>query len=141
MNLIGTIVVYFGLLAVLVGGLSILRPLTFVGIWSRVQGLILVAIGAVVFLVGANLPVKEMRVATPVTRLDEFVPAYEFEELHSTQIHAPPKQVAAAVLEVTSREIALFQALTWIRRGGSSGKVSLLNAPPDEPVLSVALRT
>jgi hypothetical protein len=31
--------------------------------------------------------------------------------------------------------------LTWIRRFGSPGTESILNAPPNEPILSVALRT
>jgi hypothetical protein len=141
MNLIGTIVVYVGLLALLVGGLSILRPLTFLGLWSRGQGVMLLVGGVAVFLIGAHLPASEKRAETQATRLDELVPAFEFQESHSILIQAPQERVAEAIHEVTPREIALFRALTWIRRGGRSGKESILNPPPDEPVLSVALRT
>ena len=141
MNLIGSIVVYAGLVGALVGGLSILRPLTFLGIWSRLQGVMLLVAGVVVFLIGANLPAKEQRVGTPVSYLDEFVPAYQFEEFHSIQIHAPRERVSEAIRDVTPNEIALYRTLTWIRRGGQSDKESMLNPAADKPLLDVALRT
>src|SRR5215470_8856648 len=118
MNLIGTILVYAGLVAFLVGGVSILRPLTFLGIWSRVQALILVAGSVVAFLVGVGLPAREERVQTPATHLDEFVPAYQFGEVHSIRIQAPRERVYAAIQQVTADEISFFQTLTWIRQGG-----------------------
>jgi len=141
MNLIGTIVVYAGLLALLVGGLSILRPLTFINIWSRFQGVMLLIGGIVVFLIGANLPAKEQRVATPVTHLDEFMPAYQFGEFHSILIHAPHERVYGALRDVTADEITFFRTLTWIRRFGQPGPEGILNPPPDQPVLDAALRT
>jgi hypothetical protein len=141
MNLVGTILVYIGLLTLLVGGLSVLRPLTFLGIWSRVQGVMLLVAGAAVFLLGANLPASEKRVETPATHLDEFVPVYQFSEFHSIRINAPRQKVFQAIQEVSADEISLFRALTWIRRGGRSGQESILNAPPGKPLLEVALRT
>jgi PAT family beta-lactamase induction signal transducer AmpG len=50
MNLVGTILVYAGLLAVAVGGLSVLRPMTLLGF--RVQGVPLLLVGVAVFLIG-----------------------------------------------------------------------------------------
>jgi PAT family beta-lactamase induction signal transducer AmpG len=50
MNLVGTIVVYAGLLVALVGGLSVLRPLTFLGF--HVQGVRLLLVGVAAFLIG-----------------------------------------------------------------------------------------
>jgi hypothetical protein len=141
MNLIGTILVYLGLLAFLVGGLSILRPLTSLNIWTRLQGVMLLVIGVGVLLVGTNLPAKEQRVESPATHLDEFVPAYQFGEFHAIQIKAPRKRVYAAIREVTADEISLFRTLTWIRRFGRPGPQSILNAPPNEPILAVAMRT
>jgi len=140
-NLIGTILVYLGLLTFLVGGLSILRPLSFLGIWSRVQAMILVAGSVALFLIGVSLPAAEQRVQTSATRLDEFVPAYQFGELHSIHIQAPRERVYAAVRAVTADEISLFQTLTWIRRFGRPGPESILNPPPNEPILALALRT
>lgn len=141
MNLIGTILVYAAFVALVVGGLSVLRPLTFIGIWSRFQGVMLVAAGILVFLVGVNLPAREQRVATHSTHLDEFVPAYQFGEFHPIRIRAPRDRVYAAVRDVTADEITLFRTLTWIRRFGRSGRESILNASGDKPLLDVALRT
>ena len=50
MNLLGTILVYAGLLAVAVGGLSVLRPLTFHGF--RVQGVRVLLVGVAALLIG-----------------------------------------------------------------------------------------
>ena len=141
MNLIGTILVYIGLLTLLVGGLSVLRPLTFLGIWSRAQGVMLLVGGGAVFLIGVNLPAREKKVETQATHLDEFVPTYQFSEFHSIRINAPRQQVFQAIQEVSADEIPLFRALTWIRRGGRSGAESILNAPPGKPLLEVALQT
>jgi hypothetical protein len=141
MNLIGTIVVYAGLLTLLVGGISVLRPLRFLGIWSRLQGLMLVVGGAVVFLTGAHLPVSEKKVETRATRLDEFVPAYQFGEFHAIRIRAPREHVFQAIREVTPNEIWLFRTLTWIRRFGRSEKEGILNTPPNEPILALSTRT
>jgi hypothetical protein len=141
MNLIGTIVVYAGLLALLAGGLSILRPLTFLGIWSRVQGVMLLAGGVAAFLIGASLPAREQRVETQATHLDEFVPAYQFGEFHAITIKAPRERVYAAIRDVTADEITLFRTLTWIRRFGRPGPEGILNAPPNEPILALVMRT
>ena len=141
MNLIGTILIYAGLLCSLVGGISVLWPLTFFGIWSRLQGIMLLVGGVVVFLIAANLPASEKRVETRATLLDEFIPAYQFGEFHSIRIQAPRERVYAAIREVTADEVTLFHTLTWIRRVGRPGPESVLNAPPDKPLLDVALRT
>jgi hypothetical protein len=101
----------------------------------------LLVIGVAVFLIGAKLPAKEQQVETPVTRLDEFVPAYQFGEFHSIRIKAPRESVYAALHEVTADEITFFRTLTWIRRLGRSGPESILNAPPNVPILALSLRT
>jgi hypothetical protein len=101
----------------------------------------LLAGGAAVFLIGANLPVREKRVEKPVTYLDEFVPAYQFAEFHAIRIQAPRQRAYAAVREVTADEITLFRTLTWIRRFGRSSPESILNASPGVPILDVAMRT
>jgi hypothetical protein len=122
MNGGGTILVYAGLLLLFIGGVSVLRPLRFLNIWSRFQGLMLLAGGAVVLLIGANLPVKEQRIEMPVSHLDAFMPAYQFGEFHSIRIHAPRERVYAALREVTADDITFFRTLTWIRPKGTQLK-------------------
>ena len=105
MNLVGTILAYAGFLVFLVGGLSILRPLTFLNIWSRFQGVMLLVVGVLLFLIGVKLPAREQRVETPTTHLDEFVPTYQFSEFHSIRVKASRERVYAAMREVTADEI------------------------------------
>lgn len=140
MNLLGTILVYAGFVSLFIGGVSVLRPLTFLGIWTRFQGVMLITGGMLVFLVGVSLPAREQR-ETPATRLDEFVPAYQFGEFHSIRIRAPRERVYAALQQVTADDITLFRTLTWIRRFGRRTPESILNAPGDKPLLEVAQQT
>jgi hypothetical protein len=75
------------------------------------------------------------------TALDAFVPIYQFSEKHSIEVDAPPELIFASIKGVTAREIRFFRTLTWVRRFGRPGPESILNAPPDEPILEVAVRT
>jgi hypothetical protein len=86
-------------------------------------------------------PVREKRVTRVETRLDEFMPVWQFNERHSIEIAAPPAQAFAAMKAVTADEIFLFRALTWIRRGGRRLPESILNAGTDKPLLDVATRS
>ncbi len=74
------------------------------------------------------------------SRLDEFAPAWQFHEVHAIRIAAPPARVFEAVRRVRADEIALFRALTWIRRGGRPLPSSILDAGDREPLIDVAVR-
>lgn len=74
-------------------------------------------------------------------KLDEVMPQWTFRERHSMRIHASPAKIFQAIENVTAREIRFFRLLTWVRRFGRRGREGILNAPPDEPILTVALRT
>lgn len=84
---------------------------------------------------------REVRVAIPGTHLDEFVPTYQFSEFHSITVSAPKERAFRAIRTVTASEILLFRTLTWIRRFGRPGAEGILNAPPHDPLLDVAIRT
>ena len=76
-----------------------------------------------------------------MARLDEFAPEHQFNEVHGIRIRAPRNRAYRAIKEVTAGEIAMFRALTWIRRLGRKGPESILDPPKDEPILAVATRT
>ena len=48
--------------------------------------------------------------------LDEYLPDYQWNEVHSTQVAAPPDRVLAAVRELTAREVPLLVVLMAMRR-------------------------
>jgi hypothetical protein len=141
MNLIGTILVYAAFAAMLLGGVSLIRPLKFMGIASRPHGIVVLLCGVVVFLIGVNLPAAEKRIKARTTVLDDFVPAYQFAEFHTIRVKAPRERVYQAIRDLTADEITLFSTLTWIRRFGRPGPAGILNPPPHEPILGVAMRS
>jgi len=135
------VVVYLGLISAFLGAVSVIKPLSFLGIHSRQRALLVVAIGLTASIIGCLLPAKEIRVAPRRTRLDEFVPAYQFHEYHSTRIAAGKAQVYHAIKSVTPDEIFLFRTLIWIRRFGRPGPESILNPTKDRPLLDIATKT
>jgi len=139
--MLGVVVIYLGLIAAFLGGLSLLRPLSFLAIRSRRQAALVVGVGFMIVVIDGSLPAREVRIATPRTQLDQFVPAYQFSEFHYIRIAAPKEQVYRALKLVTADEITLFRMLTWLRRFGRSGPESILNPPPHVPLFDVAART
>jgi hypothetical protein len=73
--------------------------------------------------------------------IDDFAPVFHFREHHSTIVAAPPERVFAAIRAVTADEIALFDLFTRIRRFGMAGPESILNAPGQQPLIDVAVRS
>jgi hypothetical protein len=132
--------VYAGAVIALAGAVSVLRPLELLRL-SRYRGAVATAFGLALAFIGFTLPASQRRVAAIHTRLDEFVPVYQFDEVHSLHIDAPPNRVFSALKAVAANEILLFRTLTWIRRFGRAGPESILNAPDRLPILDVAART
>jgi hypothetical protein len=141
MEIFCSIVVYTGFLAAFLGFVSILRPLKFLRIATRLRGALVFVCGIAAVLIAFALPAQETRVAAAETQLDQFKPAYQFREVHTIRVHASREKVFAALKEVRADEIFLFRTLTWLRRFGRPGPESLLNAPNEKPILDVALRS
>jgi len=138
---LGVVLVYLGLIAAFLGGVSLLRPLSFLAIRTRRQAALVLVLGLMVVVMGGSLPARVVHVATPRTELDQFAPVYQFSEFHSMRITAPKEQVYRALKSVTAEEIVLFRTLTWLRRFGRPGLESILNPPPHVPLLNVATKT
>ena len=99
------------------------------------------AAGLGIAIAGLLLPAFESHVEQKRTRLDEFMSEWQFDERHARTIAAPPERVYDAIKRVRADEIALFQLLTWIRRGGRSLPPGILNAGVDKPLLDLATDT
>jgi len=125
--MVGVVVVYLGLIATFLGGVSLLRPLSFLAIRTRRQAVLVLGLSLIVVVTGLFLPARAVCVATPRTQLDQFAPAYQFSEFHSIRIAAPKEQVYRAIKLVTADEIVLFRTLTWLRRFGRPGPESILS--------------
>jgi hypothetical protein len=140
-NMLDSFLAYFGLVLLLVGLVSLIRPLRFLAIRTR-QMAAMIAAGGLLFLVTAlALPVSANAVATHTTRLDDWMPRWQIRERHIIPIAAPPERVFAAMHAVRADDIFLFRTLIAIRRCGQSGPESIMNAPEQKPILDVATQT
>jgi hypothetical protein len=127
---------------VLLGLVSLVRPLRPLRIRTRRRGALLAAAGCMLLLLGLLLPVASPRLEGPRMALDAIVPAYQFGEAHEIRIQAPPERVLAAVRAVTAREIRFFRLLTWLRSPHlGEARETILNPAADQPILDVALRS
>jgi hypothetical protein len=133
--------VYAGGIVAIAGLIAVIKPLRSIRISSRRRGALVALAGAGLAALGLALPARARQVTTPATRLDAFVPVYQFDEVHSIHVDAPPERVFAALKAVTAADILLFRTLTWIRRFGRRGPESILNAPERLPILEVATRS
>lgn len=138
----GTFLIYAGLLLLVAGFLSLLKPLRFLKIRDRRSAAAVFGSGLVLAVGAAMLPAPLERASGPRTLLDDFVPAYQFHESHSARIHAPKDRVDRAVRSVTAREIRFFRTLTWIRSPRfSRARETILSPSVDKPIFDVALRS
>jgi len=70
--------------------------------------------------------------------LDEFLPNFHFNEVHSTRVAAEPREVLGAARAVTARDVPLLGALMAVRRLPTAlrrRRLSPLRASPDAPLL------
>jgi hypothetical protein len=143
-SMLESAVVYAGLIVTLAGlalGVrAVRRPDGEGGASRRKRAAAITGAGVATMAVGYLLPAPESRVSMPVTRLDEFAPAWHFREVHSRHIDAPPERVFDAIRKVRADEIRFFQTLTWIRRGGRRLPPGILDPVADQPLLDVAVR-
>lgn len=139
--MLASAVVYSGLAIALLGLVSAIRPMRRLRISSRFRGAAVTAAGIAVPGIGLMLPARESRVSRVETRIDEFMPVWQFSEFHRTEIAAPPARAFEAMKAVSADEIFLFRALTWIRRGGRPLPESILNAAKGESLIDVATRS
>ena len=134
----GSTLVYGGLVITTAGLILLVKPIERLHIKSRSEALAVVGVGALFIAIGLTLPAEESTVDKKETRLDEFLPAWQFSERHTMRIAAPPEKVFEAIRSVRANEIALFNTLTWIRRGGRKTSASVLNAGDTAALLDVA---
>jgi hypothetical protein len=121
--------------------LALIRPISRVGLSTRRRAFCAWLAATAACVVSLMWPTHDIRVASPVSRLDEIVPVYQFSEVHEITIDAPADLTYRAICAVTTNEIALLRTLTWIRRFGQSGPESILNPPGDKPFCDVALKS
>ena len=134
----GSATVYSGAIIAVAGLALAVKPSRRLRIPTRGRALVVAVVGLVAVAIGLSLPARDSGVERVETRLDTFAPAWQFREVHTIRIAAPPARVFEAITRVRADEILLFRTLTWIRRGGRQMPASILNAGDTEPIIDVA---
>src|SRR6266849_8954281 len=92
--------VYVGLVSAAAGFVGLVKPIRRLGLATRLRALAIAAAGAALMAVGFLSPVSESRIARVESRLDEYAPVWQFNEVHTRRIAAPPPQVYDAIKRV-----------------------------------------
>jgi hypothetical protein len=138
----GVLLMDAGLACLAVGLVSLLKPLRFLGIRTRRRAAAVAAAGALLTAGAVAWPAPLLRSARRPSRLDDFVPRYQFDEHHEILVHAAPERVWWAVKTVTAEEITFFRTLTWLRnprRSWRPAEENILAPRADRPILDTAL--
>jgi hypothetical protein len=139
--MLASALLYLGLSIAVAGFVVCVKPSRWLPIVTRGRGLALVAAGVAVAAVAFALPAAESRIDHASTRLDEFMPVWQFNEFHTIRVEAPPARVYDAIKRVRADEIRLFLTLTWIRRGGRPLPPGILNAGDQRSILDISTAT
>jgi hypothetical protein len=139
---VGILLTYAGLIIVAIGACSVVVPLKFLRIRTRRVGAAVAGIGILVVSAGLLLPPPPLhRSERSLSRIDAFMPEFQFSEFHQRRVRAAPSQVLEAIRAVTAQEIPLFRLLTGIRHPSRFFRKEpdhILNPPAARPILEVA---
>ena len=136
----GSALFYVGVVTVLAGLFSLIRPLHRIRIRTRRRGAVVAIAGVVVALATILLPHPTRAAAGRDLLVDQWLPEWQFGEYHERRVRATPEQVFAAIRRVQSSDIFLLATLTYLRNPRREGQGEhILNPPPDKPILDVAL--
>ena len=136
----GSLSLYAGVVLCMVGSLLTIKPIARLRVGTRRRALAVTAGGAMLAAAALHAPAFDSRAQAPSTRLDEFAPAWQFHEVHTLRVNAPPARVFDAIKQVRADEILLFRTLTWIRRGGRPVPASILNPGSQEAIITIATK-
>ena len=133
------VLVYAGLLVGVAGLAAVVKPSARLRIERRRTGVLVLGLGATLALLGGIRSDDGTEPGANHMRLDDFLPVYQFHEVHAMRIDAPPERIFAAIKQVTPRELGIVPGvLMWIRSlpsllKGESGDRSKLSKPLLQP--------
>jgi hypothetical protein len=137
---IASICLYLSLAAAAVGASSLIRPLAFLGIHSRLNGGILLACGIAAALIVALWPAPTLH-SSGHQSIDRVLDSYNFHEFHSTRVNASPEAVYRAIQDVTVDEIRWIKPLMAIRTFPAWLFKKRSRRSTSAPILDVATRS
>lgn len=109
---------YISVVLGLVGLVAAIRPLRRLRLRTRRAGRLLLLGALGLALLALAWPHRLIPSQVSNMQIDRFMPSYDFNEVHSIRVQAPPEQVYRAIQQVTPSEISLLSALFWLRSLG-----------------------
>ena len=110
-----SLAVWGGIILVLAGLVSLVKPIRLLGIGSRARAFVVVLIGLLCVALGLNWPAATVRASGTHQRLDDFMPAFEFYERHETLVSATPDRVREAARSVSLSDMPVAVFLMRVR--------------------------
>ena len=84
----GSAIVYVGLIMAIAGLVLVVKPIRRLRVKTRRRAFGVAGAGVLLAAIGLILPAPESRVTRIQTRFDEFVPVWQFREIHTIE-HTP----------------------------------------------------
>jgi hypothetical protein len=106
---------YSGIVLAVAGLANLVLPFRFLGVRKRGVGALLLAGGVALTFAALFWPASTTRVAQSGSRLDDFMPEYQFFEKHSARVHAGPEQVMQAARQSTLGDLKSLVTLLKVR--------------------------
>lgn len=139
--MLGSAVLYLGLIVAVFGLVLLIWPAKHLGVPQRFTATSVVVAGLGLVVIGFAFPAPTSRATRVESRLDQWMPSWQFSESHTIRVAAPPPRVYEAIKLVRADEIFLFNALTWIRRAGRPLPESILNAGNRKSLIDLATQS
>lgn len=140
--MLASTLVYLGLLTTVAGLVFLARPVRWLRVPTRMRAFAVILAGVTMVALALVIPAPESRISRVEARLDEFAPAWQFREVHTRRIAAPPARVFEAIKRVRPDEIFLFSTLIWIRNCGQPVPEDILDAGKRfESLIDIATHT
>lgn len=107
-------ILWIGFFLVIVGFISLIKPLKIVWIYHRKTAAFIIAAGTVLSLSAVCWPIKVYKSAGK-QKIDSIMPYYSFNEYHEVIIQASPEKVKAVLKTMKVRDIPIVDLLMRIR--------------------------
>lgn len=131
---IGSVALYGGAILLLFGLLNLLKPFRLLSVPNRGRATLVAGCGILSMAAALLWPATTTRVAKRTCLLDDYMPEYEFREVHALLVRATPGEVKKAVHAVTFSEIGALRTLMRLR-AAAAGKILPRQNALDRPVL------
>jgi hypothetical protein len=134
-----TVLAYSGLVIAVCGVLSVFARPAWLGFSSRAHGLLAgILVGVALLTAGWFWPVQPVTIRSPSSRLDLFMPTYDFHERHELTIQAPAERIRETLNRISFAGIGVMQTLGKIRAIAMGGRPDRGRSPaPAVPILEM----